>query len=406
MKKITQLIVHASLLGAFLLPSHSSLATGANVDFSSLVSTVEATGVDEGTVTVTLHGIEVSVATNGDTEIKSGGEEIALEEISAGDFVKIEAFFSDEGIVADEIEVLDNFGEHFRFRGTVQGVSTVDDIITLTVMGIDISVSENTRITRRQSGRGNRVPATELQPGDEVNILGSLKDSVLFADRIHVGSRAQGDIEIDGTVLELSETSILVSIDGGGTATIIMDVDTKVSGVPVIGSFVEVEGRLGEDLTILAFEIVVDEDGDGDADDDNPRVKRDKDRGQGNGIGKDRGFEGSEILLLSETAAIRGKTEFKYEEDDGEVEQEFELKIENGDADTTFSVIVFFTDTEVDFGAITTDDSGRAKMEFESDEDNESDGNLNDLLPEGLDVRDITAIQIVLDGTIILEGSF
>ncbi len=85
------ILTFALLLFAF--SSNLAVAKGAAIKFSSLVSAISQTDDYEGTVTVSIHGIDVLVIINADTEIEESGEEIDLETLSVGDFVRINAFF-------------------------------------------------------------------------------------------------------------------------------------------------------------------------------------------------------------------------------------------------------------------------------------------------------------------------
>jgi len=194
------ILTFALLLFAF--SSNLAVAKGAAIKFSSLVSAISQTDDYEGTVTVSIHGIDVLVIINADTEIEESGEEIDLETLSVGDFVRINAFFSDVGIVADEVNVLDARSEQFRFRGRIAATDTVGENTIISIMGVDVYVDASTDITRRGSGGGNSVAAAELMTGDEANVRGGSQDGLLLAARIHVGSREQGNIELEGDIVE------------------------------------------------------------------------------------------------------------------------------------------------------------------------------------------------------------
>ena len=67
--------------------------------------------------------------------------------------------------------------------------------------------------------------------------------------------------------------------------------------------------------------------------------------------------------------------------------------------------MVFFGDTSVDVGPYTSDAFGVFEAEFETgDEANEQ--SLDALLPVDKDVRDITGVQLLQDGVVVLEGDF
>ena len=62
------ILTFALLLFAF--SSNLAVAKGAAIKFSSLVSAISQTDDYEGTVTVSIHGIDVLVIINADTEIE------------------------------------------------------------------------------------------------------------------------------------------------------------------------------------------------------------------------------------------------------------------------------------------------------------------------------------------------
>ena len=174
----------------------------------------------------------------------------------------------------------------------------------------------------------------------------------------------------------------------------------------------EVEGQLNAELSVIAFEVVIDVDGDGDGDDDNHRGKRGKGNSHGNANDNDNGGNdndsievGAEITLASDTTDVNGKAETKYKEENGEVEQEVEVEIEHAVAGTIFTLTVSFAEQSVEFGTMTADDLGSAEAKFKIGDD-DPNRDLSTLLPDGLDVRDITAVQILQDGSVIPEGNF
>ena len=204
MKYSRRIVLTFSLL-LFAFGSSLAVAKGAEIKFSSLVSAINQTDSNEGTVTVSIHGIGVPVIINADTEIEESGEEIDLAALSVGDFVRIRAFFSDAGIVADEVNVVDARSEQFRFRGLITATDSLGEDTIISIMGVDVYVDSSTDITRRGSGSGNSVAAAELMTGDEINVRGGNQDGLLLATRIHVGSREAGNIELEGEIVGLTD---------------------------------------------------------------------------------------------------------------------------------------------------------------------------------------------------------
>lgn len=405
-------IVSLKLTGILLatLFACTVLAKGSELKFESLVISVDQTTANGGSITVTIHDVEVPVIVNGDTEIEEGGEEVGLGDISAGDFVKINAFFADEGLVADEVKMLDERVEQFRLRGLVTAVDPLTDTNIITLLGVDVTVDGNTAITRR--GTDAAIVPGDLIVGDEVNVRGGSSDGVLLAFRVHVGVREQGNIELEGEITAVSDTAVTLNLEGGTSLSIVIDADTSVVGALVVGGFAEVEGRLLSDLSLLAFEIAADEDGDGDADDDNRRGSRgDEHSSSGrNDDGDDDSSSsiksGSETILASDATDLSGKVEFSYESEEGGVEQELEIELEHAQVGAVYDVVVFFGSMSVEFGSGTANGEGEFELKFKAGDDtpDDDDRDLGPLVPDGKDVRDITGVQILQNGDVILEG--
>jgi len=399
-----------------------AIAKSSDLKFGSTVISVSQSDSNAGSIEATIHDVVVSIIVNGDTEIEESGEEISIADISAGDFVGITAFFTDEGLVADDIKILEVREEQFRLRGTISAVDAVAENTTITLLGVDVTITSDTSITRRNNGDGNSVPASELSTGDLANVSGSVTEGLLIATRIHVGTREQGNIELEGEIQSLSDTELSLSIEGGTTVAIVIDDSTSVVGELAEGIFIEVEGQLLADLSLTAFEIVADVDGDGDADDDNRRGRRGDEhsnngRGNGNGNSSDDDDDdsdsdsdsdsievGAETLLTADDSELTGKTEYSYDEEDGQVEQELEIEIEGTEAGSEYSITVFFGDESVDFGSFTSDSSGELEVKFKSDASGD-DVQIGDLLPSDKDVRDISKVQISQNETLVLEGT-
>lgn len=388
--------------------STHSHAGSSSIDFTSVISAIVDEGGGSGTVTVTLHGIQVDLVVNGGTTIEAGGETVGIADLNLGDLVGIEAFFSDEGITAEEITVLESRREQFSIRGVVQATATVDDVTTLTVIGVDVQADETTDITRRAGRAGNRIPAAELAVGDVVNMSGVYEGLSLHAVRIHVGNRPQGEIEITGIIESLvpdaqNPTSLLLVIDeaAGAKATVLIDENTTIAGTLAVGVLVEVDGILDPSLQVLALDILVDEDGDGEADDDHRRGHGPGAGGQDNGPAIKK-----KTALLSSGDSMSGQARVSFVQAGNVARQSLEIKIEEAPTGAEYSVKVYFGSTEVIFGTLTADGEGEARIRFATGAHG-VEVELAPLLPTGLSVLDISRLKI-LDGaaSVILEGEF
>lgn len=382
-------------------------ARGTDLKFQSVVSAVSQTDSNEGTVTVSIHGLDIAVVVNGDTEIEESGEEVDLAAISAGDFVEVNSFLSDLGVVADEIKILEERTEQFRFRGTVTNLDVLGDSTLITVMGVEIELDASTEVRRRGTGSSDAASTSDIVVGDTVNVRGGLVAGKLLASRLHLGTRDPGNIELEGEVLSASDTAISLQLESGGAIEIVIDENTVTSGDPAVGAFVEIEGQLRSDTSLIAFDLVVDEDGDGDADDDNRRGSDNDETNENDNdddLNNDGKVEiGAEVRLESDSTLVNGKVETRYRVEQNEIDQNVEVEVEDAEPGSVFAITVFFGDIAVDFGMMTADELGNAEAEFETNDGDEA-GELSALLPAGTDVRDITVVQVSLDGDVILEA--
>ncbi len=489
--------------------ANPAVAKGSELKFHSSVIAISQSDGDDGTVDVMIHDIVVGVIVNGDTEIGESGEEIGLEDLSVGDFVRVNAFFSDTGLVADEIEVLDVRHEQFRFRGEISAVGTLGDDTVVTLLGVDVIIGEDTAVTRRGNGDGIEALASDIIVGDLANISGGVSDGFLLAHRVHVGTREQGNIELEGEVLEYSDTQLIMELEGGAAVPVMFDDATSIVGELGEGVFIEVEGQLQADLSLLAFEVVADRDGDGDADDDHERGKRgdsnstigrckpgmprpavvglcdkfdfdgddgerkenDDEREEGDdnkgddrkenandkakedderknddakeekereendesdeareedddgkevdgdvneeddndGDKEDANVEsvevGAETFLGANDGEVEGFAGFHYEAEGGFVEQELKLVLEGVEPGGEFEVLVYLGDMVVILGVVESNQDGVIRVEFESGTDAEGES-IDGLLPEGMDVRDITAIGVLQGDEVLVAGEF
>jgi|TARA_Y100000031_G_C8129463_1_gene342164 hypothetical protein len=83
-----------------------------------------------------------------------------------------------------------------------------------------------------------------------------------------------------------------------------------------------------------------------------------------------------------------------------------EVEIEDATPETDYSLLVFFGDHSVEFGTFASNDLGKFDARFRAPALSDSEIPLAELLPEGKDVRDITVVKILQDGSVILEGDF
>ena len=384
----------AILIFAGLMSSQSVLAKGSELKFDSAVQAVSQTSASEGTVTIITNGFEVPIIVNGDTEIHVAGSEGALDELDVGDVIRVNAFFAAEGITAESIAVMAMAEAHFRLHGEVSEVeqdavtTDADTLTRIRLLGVDVYVGSSTRITQRGVGLGNAVPAENLTAGSQVDVHGYY-DDMLIAQRIHVGSRLLGQIELDGEATAVSDTQLTVTLDDGGEVTVIIDADTEIGGMLEEGVYIEVEGMLNADLEVVATEIVVDTDGDGDADDDNGRPDIELP-----------GVVTSRFSAMLEAVEADSSLSGSVKLDFPPIEKTIEIKVTGADAGTEMSVHLLASDTVIDLGTVVADSEGKIDAELDYSADAIA------LLPTDIGPGDIDEIELSIDGTVVLRGSF
>src|SRR5690606_4336814 len=124
-----------------------------------------------------------------------------------------------------------------------------------------------------------------------------------WADRIHVGERNEGSIQIEGHVGSLNATGFVLELRRGGQLQVILSESTELRGTLDAGDRVSVEGLLNENLAVLASEVktearswggrgrfqVTRPDREDDDDDARPGQGRGRDNGGNSGRGEGRG---------------------------------------------------------------------------------------------------------------------
>ncbi len=393
-------------LTAIVLVSLSStvFAKGSELEFRATVAEINQVVDGDSILTISVFSdssdFDFAILVTSSTKIESSGNSIALSELEIGEYIRVRAFFSAAGIVAEDIDLLDGRVGQFRLRGEIDNLLIADDGTFLEILGVSVLANTNTTVWDRSLDASRTVDS--LVAGELVDAKGRVVDATFVAKRIMVGERREGKVEFEGTITQANGGTIIVNTKSGASLTVITNDATRIRGNLVINAFVEVEGLLNEQLHVVADEVKVDANGNGDAgDDDHGRDGRDDDENENEA-------EFSREVSLTNVggnARIDGKVKFKHESKNSGVQQEFEVEIEDAPADTTYGISVNFGDGGVNFGNMTTNRFGRAEIEFDSSPET-GEIQIAPLLPNGKDVRDIQLVEITLNGTVVLTASF
>ena len=381
-----------------LVSPASASASGSDIRFLAAVAGVVQTSETEGFVIVRLQTFNVPIIVNGDTEIELSGDEVGLEGLTAGAFIKLSGFFSPDGITAEEIDILDAFEGPFRLRGRISAAGPVSGGTLITLLGVDLLVNEDTDIERR--GPDGGITADDLAEGMAADASGIFDGTQLVATRLKIGSRESEAIlvEFEGRVVSIDGTTVLVDTDGGGYLAIVILTDsTTIIGELAVNKFVEIKGTLNEVLAVVDAIIKVDEDGDGDADDDNPESND----------GEGRRARRSTTLDAAEEVSLEGEVETEFlETPSGQQSQELEVSFHNADRNAQFQLRVTFSEAVVDFGTVRANGGGRVKVKFRTEGAGQTP-NILTLLPEGETVENITMVEVLdNEGNLLLVGMF
>ncbi len=386
----------ASSLFVAISMANAAMAQDSELIFESEVTSVTESGTDEGFIEVKIHDAELPVLIYQDTEIGESGEDVSLSDVMTGDFVEIVGFFSQEGLVAEAVEILDMKAEQFRLNGSIESVFQLDGSDYITVLGIDVEINQQSKLYRREFYDETEITAGDLSVGDPVNISGEVQNGKFAARWLFIGEREEGAIELEGDILEVNTSSFVISLDGGAQWEIQINSDTQVEGELVQDTFVEVEGRLQQDLSLLAFGVFADEDGDGDADDEDSFIYSDDDddfeddghdeecqMNDGNS-GEEDNSENADEPEESDEDGCELEDDEDHGESDDEVEDGCEFRDEDNDGDDEDDE----DSDELEDGSCEMDDDAEEDESDEGDENNDSEDGDGDAESEDSDEGD------------------
>jgi len=383
-----------------LLPA-IGFSRGADVTFRGAVTRVQQSDAQHGIAHVRLEQVDLPVVINAETDIEDAGDAAALSGLAVGDFVKISGYYSSVGIVAREIQILDDKSGDFRLRGKVSAVVGTQGGVSVKVNGQSVLLDDDSRITRR--GHEDRLSPADLPVGTDVDVRGSNRDGQMVARALLVGTRQEDStrVRFEGVVASTPGSSLMIDTEGGGLAVVLLSSSTEIRGILTQGTRVEVKGNLNERLEVEAQIIRVENAGD-----DKGNDSGGDDKGTDPGAddkGNDAPVLVSKAIMLTATAAgagSRGSAEVEFEMESGKVSQRLTVEVEDAMPKADFHIIATLSSSEVvDLGVLSTDSKGKAKTRLSLDASGSP-------LPAGKDVRDIARIQITLNGSVILQGSF
>jgi hypothetical protein len=390
MKNRSKVRILSALAFALFWLCPAALPKGTDVKFDGTVSKVEQSTTTTGTVTVRAVGFDIPVKVTADSDIVLHGDKVGLAGIKVNDFVKVDGFFSSSGIVADEIQILDDAKGQFRLRGPVTAVATSAAGTTITVLGVAVLVDADTTLERR--GPDGGITLADLKTGVQVDTTGTQENGVLVATRVKVGNREDDAVrvEFDGKITSNSDGRLLADTEGGGIAVVLVTDSTVVKGTLAVGEMIRVKGTLNSQLEVVADRIIVEGQEDHDDHEGEEHFRKEVD-----------------LLPVTSGITLKGEANVEYEkEGDESAEQKLKVEIRRAEPGKEYRILVTFgSAAAVDFGPLVADDRGNAGVRFSSNPKGK-ERDLRPLLQTGT-VRDITKLQISDSSkTVLIEGSF
>lgn len=253
---------------AFAGAGNADVLSNNEVDFTGAISSLVVNGEGVGTLFIRLEDFDLRVIVNSNTEITSSkGDAMGMDDLKAGDRIAIKGKYSASGVLAAEIRLQDSAGTDFHVRGTITKVATSTDSTLLTLLGIQVVVNADTKISDGSAALG----ISSLKTGVQVQIEGAVTADGWIAKSISVQSseKKSEQVRFEGTVKTLSSSSMDVAVDSlpGNVTGVALDSKTRIVGDLAVGAHVYVIGTLNSDLTVtarqvrvvLAFEVKPDE---------------------------------------------------------------------------------------------------------------------------------------------------
>ena len=225
------------------------------VKFIADVKSIEVMGDEVALLTMSLTPeFEITVRVTGDTEIRDQDDEpLTAFDLEEGMTLKVEGLFTEEGILAQEIDVKDDRAE-FKIRGKIDDINSADREISVLVFVIN--VPENAEIKDEE---GNSLLFSELELGQLVVVKGNVIEETLVARRVKVRDEKDRVVRIhfEGTVTSIEGSILEVSIEGAPTALVKITDETEIEGDLMVGVLVRVFGTIEPDLSVSARRILV-----------------------------------------------------------------------------------------------------------------------------------------------------
>ncbi len=246
------------LFSVLLLILPGSFLAASQLEFSAVLQSVEKEGSSVTLLTMRLTpSASLPVRATNATEFRDiNGLPITVDDLMPGMLLEIEALFTDQGILAREVQVSDDEND-FQVRGRIQSVTPQgNDAVRILVGLFDILVPFSAEIF---DSNGRTLTIDDLEEGQFARVEGMVEGDDLVAHEIRIGEpERRGRITLQGIISQvLSNREFLITMEGGVEALVEISEESEIRGTLAVGAQVRVTGTLTDRLSILAERIVV-----------------------------------------------------------------------------------------------------------------------------------------------------
>ena len=213
---IAKKIMALSLIAVLILSLMTSCANMAKVEYGEMTGELHL--VREDLMIVENAGEETEVKTNEDTKYYLGDDD----HLSVKDIINVKYHTKGKELYADRVAIVKYAKRELEFTGEITGMEAAGITVTDETMSAFFITNDGTEV----SG--------ELNKGDMVEVIytGDISEYP-YAAKIYVTEEKQETktATINGNISDFSEDSIQISIDSATSYRIMLNMDTKFTGV-------------------------------------------------------------------------------------------------------------------------------------------------------------------------------
>ena len=218
--------------------------------------------IDAASLSIVVEGL--AVLTDASTEFEGDGQPFSsFADLQVGQFVEVDGHLQDDGsIVAKKIELEGEGEDEFEFKGVIQSIDA--GAPSMVVSGLTVHIDAATRL---EGDHGAPLALSDFIVGQRVKVRGDLQsDGSILAERIRLDDDDDFEVEFKGLIESIDPGASSMVIGGRQVATNAFtrfegeDDASLVFGDFSVGQFVEVEGILQSDGSILAKKIELEDD--------------------------------------------------------------------------------------------------------------------------------------------------